>query len=157
MENGLLHLHNFLRWVVLLTGVWALIRAAGGLSGRKAFTAADKRAGMFFMISCDVQLLLGLTLYFLRPWASVLGNQGMAVMRDSVTRFWAIEHISGMLIAIVLVHIGYAAAKSDRPDAARFRRWFWFTLIAILVMLATIPWPGRGPGIERGLFPGMGA
>lgn len=156
METGLLHLHNLLRWAVLFTGVWALLRAAGGLGGRKAFTPADKRAGMFFMISCDIQLLLGFALYFMRGWASQLANGGGAVMANKALRFWSVEHMVGMLLAIILVHLGYSAAKSNRPDAQRFRRWFWFSLIAIIIMLVTIPWPFR-EGIGRGLFPGMSA
>ncbi|RYD54618.1 MAG: hypothetical protein EOP56_18685 [Sphingobacteriales bacterium] len=153
MQQGLLHLHNFLRWVVLLFALLTIIRSMGGLGGKKAFTSGDRKTAMFLMISADIQLLLGFALYFMKGWATVIAS-GADIMSNKYNRFFAVEHLTGMLIAIILIHIGYSSAKKNIPDAAKFKKLFWFTLIAVLIILITIPWPGREL-IGRPLFPGM--
>lgn len=155
MQNGLLHLHNLMRWVVLLFVILTLVRSFSGMSGKRSFSAADRKVAMFMMIGVDIQLLIGLSLYYLRGWFDVLTG-GVLNMADKYQRFWAIEHLAGMLIGVVLIHIGYSAAKKNIPDGQKFRKLFWFTLIALLVILITIPWPFREL-IGRPLFPGMSA
>jgi hypothetical protein len=153
MENGLLHTHNFMRWIVLLFMLLTLIKTMSGLGGGKAFTA--RKTALFMMISADIQLLLGAALYFMRGWAKTLGS-GSEVMGNAATRFWSVEHLAGMLIGIVIIHIAYSNAKKDQPDDSRNKRVFWFTLIALIVILATIPWPFR-EFVGRPWFPGMSA
>jgi len=157
MEKGLLDLHSVLRWFILLFALLALIKGLGGMSGKKPFGKGDKRIALFLMICCDIQLLLGLILYFIGPWGiKNIQNMGMAnVMHDNVARFFAIEHAVGMLVAIILVHLGYAATKKNIADGSKFKRLFWFTLFALVIILATIPWPGREAA--RPLLPGMSA
>ncbi len=154
METGLLHLHNFTRWLVLVFGVWALYRGATGLGGRRAFTATDRKASLWLLIATHLQLVLGLVLYFTRGWASQLVNGGSAIMKNKALRFWTIEHGPVMILAIALITIGYSAAKRGATDKVKFNRWFWFTLAGFVIVLATIPWPGREL-VGRGLFPGM--
>lgn len=153
MEKGLLDLHNLMRWVVMLFVVLTLIKSMSGMAGKKAFTAGDKRIAMFMMISADIQLLIGLALYYLKGWFSVL-TSGNLNMGDKYQRFWTIEHITGMLVGIILIHIGYSAAKKNISDTAKFKKLFWFTLIALIVIIATVPWPFREV-IGRPWFPGM--
>ena len=52
-------------------------------------------------------------------------------------------NFAGMLIAIVLITIGRGVAKKSIPDAAKFKRSFWLFLIALVIILATVPWPFR--------------
>lgn len=152
MEQGLLHLHNFMRWVVLLFVVLSLFKGLSGMNGKKVFAAGDKRIALFMMISADIQLLLGLVLYFMKGWHNTLAS-GTA-MSNKALRFWSVEHIAGMLIAIILIHIGYSSVKKNITDGAKFKKLFWFTFIALIIILATIPWPGREL-VGRPLFPGM--
>jgi hypothetical protein len=142
MYPTLLTFHSLLRWIVILAGLLAFIRAAAGASGRKSWTPADDRAGFWFSIALDVQFLVGLVLYFfLSPLTAAALNNFGGAMKDSTLRFFAVEHVFGMLIAIALVHIGRARARK----ADSFRRhkvaaiFFGLALIAILV---AIPWPG---------------
>ena len=156
MEKGLLDLHNLLRWVVLLLALLTVFGSLSGMTSGKTFTARNKKIALFFLISCDLQLLIGLALYFLGPWGiKNMQNMGMgAAMKDPVSRFFGVEHAIGMLIAIVLVHIGYSSAKKNVADSAKFKKLFWYTVCALLIMIITIPWPFR-EAIARPLFPGM--
>lgn len=152
MLTGIQHLHNFLRWFVLLFALWTIIKSIGGMSGGKAFSKADKRPALLLMITADIQLLLGLILYVSNGWFKVLTGGGF--MKLPAQRFWAMEHMVGMLIGIILIHVGYSGIKKNISDGAKFKRLFWCTLIGLIVILATIPWPFREI-VGRPLFPGM--
>jgi hypothetical protein len=139
-------LHTWLRWAVILTGVFALVRGVAGWPGTRAWNRTDDRSGLFFIIALDLQTLVGLLLYFLLSpiTAQARENFGEA-MRDPNLRYWAVEHILGMFIALVLAHVGRvrvrkAAAARKHRTAAIF---FGLALIAILV---SIPWPGMTNG-----------
>lgn len=155
MHQGLVHLHNVLRWVVLLFLIIAIFRHLAGMSGKKPFTNGDKKTGLFLMISAHTQFLIGLILWFIGPWGyKAISSLGMpGVMKDPVYRFWTVEHNTGMLIAIILITVGRGVSKKTLPDAVKHKRSFWLLLIALIIILASIPWPGRDAG--RPLFPGM--
>lgn len=153
----MLHLHSFLRWVVLILMLVAVFRAWKGMSTKSAFTGADNKAGLFLMICMDIMLLLGLYQWFTGPLGLKLiqGSGFGAVMKDASARFFAVEHLVGMLLAIILVHIGRAAAKKNISDLAKHKKAFVFYLIALLIVLVSIPWPFREVGAGRAWFPGM--
>jgi hypothetical protein len=152
----MIHAHNLLRWVVLILALWTIFKSFNGRSGKRAFTAADRKAPLFFMISMDIQLLIGLALYITGAWGvKNIQNQGMGnVMKDAYSRFYAVEHLVGMLLAVILAHMANSVTKRAIPDDKKFKKIFLFSLLSLLVMLATIPWPFRG-AIGRPLFPGM--
>lgn len=155
MQTGMLHLHSILRWLVLIVALWAIVKMASGRSGSKAFTASDKRPALFFLIIMDLQLLVGLYLYFTSPvwgWASIKNNGFGVVMKDAAMRFFAVEHLLGMLIALILVHAGYSATKKNIADQKKFNKAFWCFLIAFILILASIPWPFR-EALHRGWMP----
>lgn len=155
MYQGFVHLHNVLRWVVLLLLLIALFRHLAGLGGKRPFTPGDRKIGLFLMIAAHIQLLLGLYQWFVGPWGlKVIQNVGMSeAMKNPVYRFWTVEHNTGMLIAIILITIGRGVSKKNISDLAKHKRTFWLFLIALVLILASIPWPGRE--VARPLFPGM--
>jgi hypothetical protein len=140
MYTFFLTLHNLTRWLVVIFAVLALVRMYSGMIGRKAWTAADNRAGMLFTMFLDIQVLLGLILYFFSPTTlSFLGGQ--AGMANALVRFFAVEHTLLMLVAVVIAHVGRSLSKKASSDAGKFRRGaLWFT-IAVLLILFAIPWP----------------
>ncbi|MFT4033670.1 MAG: hypothetical protein QM669_14715 [Siphonobacter sp.] len=138
---ALLAIHSWLRWVVLILALVVIIRGAMGMSSKGPFTNGDRKNGLFFMISCDIQLLIGLLLYF---WASPLGvsafqTMGGEVMKNSELRYYAVEHIFVMIVAIVLVHIGYSKNKKAVSDLTKHKTALIFYGIALLLMLSRIP------------------
>lgn len=142
MYATLLTVHSLVRWIVLLLALLALARAVTGWSGARRWTPADDRAGRMFTIAFDIQFLIGLVLYvFLSPITTAAFSNFGAVMGDTVARFWAVEHIFGMFVALALAHIGRARARKALGDPARHRTTAIFFGLSFLVMLATIPWP----------------
>ena len=156
MYTGLLHLHNLLRWVILILLVIAIIKSFSGMTGKKPFTKGDKKTGLFLMIAAHIQLLIGLYEWFFGAWGlKLIRNVGMGeAMKEPAYRFWTVEHITGMLIAIILITIGRGASKKNISDRAKHSKTFWFFLIAFILILAVVPWPFR-EAIARPLFPGM--
>jgi len=148
--NGLLHLHSFLRWVILILAVLAIYRSYTGMVSGRSFSESDRKTGLFLMIAAHTTLLVGLYLWITGPWGlGNIRNLGFGeVMKSSVYRYFAVEHTVGMLIAIVLITLGRGVAKKNIPDASKHKKAFWLFLIALLIILATVPWPFRA-GIGR--------
>jgi hypothetical protein len=144
MYELVLTAHSWLRWVALIAGLMAVVMA---------FTASPRadRWGLILVIALDIQLLLGFALYLaLSPnTQAIFGNFG-AAMRDPVARFWAVEHVSLMVFAVVMAHVGRVLAKkAASPTASRTRLLVCFALSTI-AMIAATPWPGMASG--RPLF-----
>lgn len=76
MLTGLQHLHNFLRWFILLFALWTIVKSLSGMNGGRSFTKSDKRPAMLLMIFADIQLLLGIVLYVGKDWFKVLTSGG---------------------------------------------------------------------------------
>jgi hypothetical protein len=153
MYNGLLFLHSFLRWVILVLAIVSIYKSYLGMRGGRVFSASDKKVGLFLMIAAHTTLLVGLYLWFFGPFGLMnIQNLGFGeVMKNRIARYYAVEHTAGMLIAIVLITIGRGASKKNIPDAVKFKRTFWFVLVALIIILATVPWPFR-EGIGRPWF-----
>jgi heme A synthase len=113
-------------------------------------SAAD-RWSLFAMMALDVQMLVGLILYFaLSPFTSQALDDFSAAMKNPQLRFWAVEHITAMFAAVILAHVGrLLARKAATPSAKRTRLLICFGLATVLMFLST-PWPGRANG--RPLF-----
>ena len=103
------------------------------------------------MISAHITLLLGVSQWMVGDLGlKMIQNAGFgAVMKDSASRFFAVEHFAGMLIGIILITIARGKAKTLNYKAAS-----WLYIIALIIILVTIPWPFR-EGIGRPWFPGM--
>ncbi len=154
MYQGLLHLHSLLRWIILILLVVNIVRHF--TASNNPFTATDKKLGLFLMIAAHTTLLLGLYQWFTGPSGfQNIKNLGMGVvMKDSAARFWAVEHMTGMIIGILLITLGKSVAKKNFNDALKHKRSAILFTLALVIILLTIPWPFR-VGIGRPWFPGM--
>ena len=146
LYNFLLHLHSVGRWVVLLLLLIAIFNSL--VAGPRPFIKSDARTGLLLVIFTDLMLLIGIVLwYFGSKGFNVLqsGNMG-DVMKNLFSRFFTVEHTLGMLIAIILIHIGKAQGKKRISDRAKHKRTLIFYILALLIILASIPWPFREVG-----------
>ena len=144
MYSATLFLHSWLRWAVLLLALLAIWRAIDAVRSRRAWLPGDERLCKIFLGVLDLQMLLGLLLYFVfSPLTKAALGDFAAAMPDPLMRFWAVEHVFGMVIGVALAHVGMSRARKAATDALRHRRIAIFFILALLVMLASIPWPGR--------------
>jgi hypothetical protein len=150
MFELMLLLHSWLRWPALIAGVIATIAAFTSRPTGLEQPPAD-RWGLIFMILLDLQLLLGLLLYgvFSPTTAAIFDDFGGA-MRDPVARFWAVEHITLMLVAVVVAHVGRVMVRKAPTPGARRTRMLVAYAVATLAIIIAIPWPGFRAG--RPLF-----
>src|SRR5262245_26706735 len=147
----MLVVHSLLRWLVLAAGLVAFGRALAGMRGRGAWTPADDRAGQLFVGTLDLQFLIGLVLYFgLSPITRAAFQDFGGAMGNSMLRFWAVEHILGMVIAVALAHIGRVRVRKTTDAVRRHKLAAIFFGLALVAILATIPCPGMPAG--RPLF-----
>ena len=152
MPTNILFFHSILRYFILLFMVIVILQSLSGMLLKRSFRANDRVAALLLMILCDLQLLAGLMVYMTGGWISRMGAPG--AMKDHPTRFFAMEHPLMMLIAIILVHIGYSAAKKNTANERKFRFLFWCTTVALFLVLVMIPWPGMN-GVGRAFLPSM--
>jgi hypothetical protein len=141
MYSFVLALHNILRWAVVIVGILAIVRAYMGWSGKRPWTGLDNSLGLFFTISMDLQLLLGLLLYVvLSPITTGAFADFGGAMGDSEARFWLVEHISVMIVAVILAHVGRSTSKKGVTDNIKHKRAAIFFTLAMLAVLIAIPW-----------------
>jgi hypothetical protein len=151
LYSALVTVHGIGRWIVLVLLVIAIFNSL--IAAGRPFIKSDNRTGLLLTIFSDLMLLIGIYLWFVGPWFKQIKEAGMAaVMQNPVTRFYAVEHLVGMLIAIVLIHIGKAQAKRPIGDKAKHRRTVIFYSIALLIIILSVPWPFRVAGAGRGWF-----
>ena len=133
----MLHLHSGLRYVVLILILLAIVKSIIGWVSKKEYSKGDDKIGLFLMITAHLQLLIGLFLYMTKGWLSLPFAQAMS---DSVSRFWKVEHLFGMIIAITLITIGRMRAKKLGEDLRKHKATVIFYAIALLLILGSIPW-----------------
>jgi hypothetical protein len=136
----LLALHDDLRWLVLLSALVAIGVAATGLTGKRPFAPLGRVTGVVFISVMDLQFLLGLVLCFLSPWVAQFWASPAAAMKVKEARFFGMEHLVIMILALALAHIGAARSKRASSDVKSYRTAFlWFSL-SLLLIIVGIPW-----------------
>jgi uncharacterized membrane protein len=136
MNSVLTHAHSGLRWVALILLLLAIVNAFTS----KTFEKKHKMINLFTMITLHTQLIIGLIQYFITS-GKVKFFDGW--MKEAAYRFYGMEHLLGMLIAIVLITVGYSKSKRGTTDAEKFKSIKVFYLIGFILILASIPWPFR--------------
>ena len=132
----LVHLHSGFRWILLITLVLAIIQTAGKLSGNHSFTDKDIATPNMSLRPPP------------RPLCIKMPDVVFSAesMRNAMSRFFLVEHTSMMILAIIIISVGYIMAKKVAPEKKAFSRIFWAYLVGLILILASIPWPFMGYG-----------
>lgn len=133
----LLTAHNLLRWVFVVFILISLIQSYSGWFGNKPYTKAANTFKTLTVSTVHLQLIIGFILYFLSPIVTqFLGDMGGS-MKDKDLRFFGMEHVIMMILAVVFVTIGSAKSKRQATDTAKYKTIaIWFTIALLLILIA---------------------
>jgi len=139
MYTFVLALHSWVRWIAIIAGIGAV---GAALAERPGERRADPW-GIALVTSLDIQLLLGLLLYLvLSPNIAAIREHFGEAMHSATLRFWAVEHLTAMFVAVALAHVGRVLGRKAKTPEARRTRLLICYGAATIAMLAGIPWPG---------------
>ncbi len=146
--DNFLDIHNITRWVVLAFGVLALITSYSGLFSKRSWQVFDKVIGLLFNISFGTQLIIGLIIYGISPLIRpLMSNPNLISQATGSSKveliFFGVYHAVVMLIAFILVQIGYSRSKRAEGDPKKFRLAATFYTLAVLLIFLAIPWGMR--------------
>ena len=138
MYNFLLHAHSGLRYLVLLAAAIVLIKSVIGWFGNTSYEKFDKIIAPAYVGLMHLQLLIGLLLYFVySPFVTYN-------MSDKVSRYWSVEHIAMMILAVVAAQVGRSISKKSSDAQVKFRfQTIFFGLSILLILVALALMPGR--------------
>ena len=134
-------IHSYWAYLVLLMLVIATFNALIKFFGKKEFQPMDFRISLFTLIVTHLQLLIGIVLFFAAGYISLIGDLGMGgIMKDDILRSNIIEHPLTMIIAVVLITVGYSKHKKKLTSTPKFKMLAIFYTLALILVLAKIPW-----------------
>jgi len=136
MYNFLLQAHSGLRYLVLLAALIVIVKSVIGWLGNTPYSKFDSIIAPSYVGTMHLQLLLGLVLYFI--YSPFVTYQ----MGDKVSRYWSVEHIAMMVLAVVAAQVGRSISKKSSDAQVKFRFqtiFFGISILLILVALATMP------------------
>jgi len=140
MYSFLLQFHSINRWLVLILAIIVLFRSFNGWQSRRTYTKGDNLTHTIFIGLLHLQALTGLLLYFVySPVTQQIFADFGAAMKNSSSRFWAVEHIAGTLVGTIIAQVGRTLSKKAHADELKHKKAFIYTLIAILIILLVIP------------------
>lgn len=128
------YLHSGFRFVVLILIVLAIIQALAGLFGKKPYTEGNRKLNLFALISAHTQLLIGIVLYFISPFVQFTSD----TMKNATTRYFTMEHVLMMVIAIVLITVGHSKSKKAVMPEKKHKTIAIFYILAVLIIIGAI-------------------
>ena len=136
-----IQIHSYWAYVTLILIIVAVLNSLIGWFSNKEFASKDRKIALFALIASHIQLLIGIVSFFTSSYFEVMKVSGMGeVMKNSVIRKAIIEHPTMMIIAIVLITMGFSKHKKKENSTAKFKTISIFYTIALIVTLAMIPW-----------------
>ena len=138
MYTGLQHAHSGLAYLLLAALIFAIVYNLIGFMGNKPFTEGNRKIALIGLISAHIQLLIGLVLYFVSPLGK--SNFSGANMKDATSRLYMLEHPLMMILAIVLITVGYSRAKKLQDSNQKYKSILIFFTLGLIFILSRIPW-----------------
>ena len=134
-------IHSYWAYLVLLLLILSTANALIGLISKREYSAKDFRISLSTLITSHIQLLIGIILYFTNNYVSQFSEIGMGeIMKNSALRSTLVEHPITMVIALVLITIGYSKHKKKLTSKPKFKILSIFYTIALVLVLSKIPW-----------------
>ena len=142
--TGLLHTHSLLRYFILIALVVVIVNSLMGMMNRTALGLWDNKFSLYALIFTHMQVVVGVILYFMNLSQNRLVQFNESTMKNAGLRYWTVEHLFGMLVAVVVITLARTSAKRMADDTAKHKRLFIFNLIALAIIVITISLGDRG-------------
>ncbi len=140
MYSTLLTLHSLTRWLVLGSLLFAIFWSYRGWLQKRRFLKFDNGVRTVATTFAHIQFALGVTLYFVSPIVSYFLHNFSSAVHERAIRFFGMEHVTVMVIAVGVITVGSAKARRLQNDTEKFKTMaIWFT-IALVLILSSIPW-----------------
>lgn len=133
--------HNSLRWLVLVSLLFAIYRGYKGHTTNISFSSTDNAVRHWTATIAHLQLMLGMVLYFQSPMVKYFFSNFREALKTFDLLFFGVIHGLLMFVAIVVITIGSAKAKRRENDRDKFKTMFTWFLIALILIFIAIPWP----------------
>lgn len=140
METIELIIHSSLRWVVLATLFIHLYCLYSGYFKNKEFSKFNKIFSHITVGFVHLQFVVGLYVYYTSEKIAQFLENVKESMSIYELRFFAVEHSSIMLLAIILITIGSFKSKRIEDDKAKYKTQIIYFTIALVLILTSIPW-----------------
>lgn len=133
--------HSILAAFVVIALALVVFNAIMSIKREEKFKAGDRKLGLIALILTHTQLLIGLITYYISDWYTALKDVGMGkAMKEADLRLMSVEHPLMMVVAIILITIGWSRHKKLEENNAKFKSFAIFYGIALVVVLSRIPW-----------------
>lgn len=140
MYTGFLHLHRTLFYLLFILLVVSSVKFLIGWLSKKEFTGLDNKLSLFSLIGAHIQLVLGLALYFQSPIVEAGLQDVGAAMKDATLRYWTVEHISIMIIGIILITLARSIGKRGATGVKKHKKHALFLIPGFILILSRVPW-----------------
>lgn len=140
MYTALLHSHSILRYFILIMLIVVIVKSVMGWLSNKPYTKLDNKLSLYLLIFTHLQLIAGVILYFISDVVQFNSD----TMKNAGIRYWTVEHVTMMLIAVVLITVARSTSKRMTSDMARHKRLAVFNIIALVIIVGSIMMSGRG-------------
>lgn len=134
MLTGFQHLHSTLAVVLLLGLIVSIGVTFANFSGNKPY---NRKIALLGLITSHLQLIVGLVYFF------ALGHHTKFVsglMQNADLRFKVVEHPLMMLLAVILITVGYSRAKRMTDAKQANKTVLIFYIIGLIFVLSRLPW-----------------
>lgn len=138
----LVHVHSVLRWFIAIFLVYSLVVSFVRWRMASQLSKTDSLFAGFTVHFSHLQLLIGLILYFISP--KVMFNS--EAMASPMIRFFTVEHIMLMILAIACLTIGNMKSKRTGDPVQKAKFIFGWFMVGFILIMAGMPWPFRGLG-----------
>lgn len=134
-------LHSGWAYITLIILIVAVVNAIIGLNSKKEFTDKDLRISLFTLIVAHIQLIIGFIAFFVSAQFEYVLDNGMgAAMKEPTIRLFVVEHPLMMILAIVLITMGFSKHKKQNTDKGKFKTIALYYGLGLLFVLSRIPW-----------------
>jgi hypothetical protein len=133
------NIHSYNRYIILALLAFVLIRSLIGWLGKREYAKLDGATSGALVGVTHLQLVLGFVLYgALSPWTQTAFQDFGAAMKDTMLRYWAVEHVAMMVLAVVFIQLARTLSKKATDPTVKYRRSAICLLIAVLLTLGSL-------------------